>query len=220
LIIGWRELGKPLSSLRCSECETHSCSLDYSLMNYRSTIWTDLSNEILQGFRPSDSSVGSVLDSNSRSEVVDSLTLSFTFDSGSESLTKLHPSTVQIFRLWQKFLDNVNPLIKIIHVPTVQRELLEASVNLEEVSKPFEALMFAIYASAITSISDEECMKLTSTPKGQLRQNYHRAAQQALTRAGFLGTLDVVVLQAALLLLVCGNFIFIIAFPFIITCMI
>ena len=28
-----------------------------------------------------------------------------------ESLTELHPSPVRIFRLWQTFLDNVNPYV-------------------------------------------------------------------------------------------------------------
>jgi hypothetical protein len=44
---------------------------------------------------------------------------------------------------------------------------------------------------------------LTNIPKQQLRKRYHIVAQQALTRAGVFGTMDIVVLQAALLLLVC-----------------
>jgi hypothetical protein len=161
-------------------------------MDYRSNVWVNLSDEILESFFDGDFLSCSDIE-----------TLPFVFDSGSDNLADFHPSTVQIFRLWQKFVENVNPITKIIHVPTVQRELLEASVNLQEVSKPFESLMFAIYASAITSLSNEECEKLTNISKQQLRKRYHIVAQQALTRAGVFGTMDIVVLQAALLLLVC-----------------
>jgi hypothetical protein len=118
-----------------------------------------------------------------------------------ESLSSFHPSTGQIFRLWETFLNNVDPLVKIIHVPTVQRQLLQASVNLQNVSTGFEALMFSIYASAITSLSNEECLELIGVPKSPLLERYHKNTQQALTRSGLLGTLDVVVLQAAVLFL-------------------
>jgi hypothetical protein len=165
---------------------------EHSLIDNRSNVWVNLSDEILESFFD-----GEFLSCS------DIETLPFVFDSGSDNLADFHPSTVQIFRLWQTFVENVNPITKIIHVPTVQRELLEASVNLQEVAKPFEALMFAIYASAITSLSNEECGKLTNIPKQQLRKRYHIVAQQALTRAGVFGTMDIVVLQAALLLLVC-----------------
>lgn len=111
------------------------------------------------------------------------------------TLTHFHPPPAQIFKLWHTFLDNVNPLIKVIHAPTVQRLLLEASVDLEHVSRPMEALMFAIYSCAVTSLSNEECEMLTGEPMGRLRARYHKITQQALMRAGLFGTLDIAVLQ-------------------------
>jgi len=173
----------------------------HSLIGHRSNTWTDLSGEILEDFFERDSPATTAFENPT--EAPDLSTLSFTFDSGSGSLTSFHPPTIQIFRLWEKFLENVNPLIKIIHVPTVQRELLEASLNLEKISKPFEALMFAIYASAVTSLSNKECEELTGVSQEQLQKRYYKIAQQALTRSGIFGTLDLVVLQAAVLLLVC-----------------
>jgi hypothetical protein len=61
--------------------------------------------------------------------------------------------------------------------------------------------MFSIYACTVTSLSNEECLALTSVSKSQLLEQYHKITQQALARAGLLGTLDVVVLQAAVLFL-------------------
>ncbi|KAK6845968.1 C6 transcription factor [Apiospora arundinis] len=33
-------------------------------------------------------------------------------------LSTLHPEPIQIFRLWQIYLDNVDPLLKVTHTPT------------------------------------------------------------------------------------------------------
>ncbi|KAF4637546.1 hypothetical protein G7Y89_g519 [Cudoniella acicularis] len=166
----------------------------------KSNIFADLSSEILEDFFERDSPASSIPENPK--EDPDSLTLSFALDSGPESLTSLHPPSTQIFKLWEKFLDNVNPIFKVIHVPTVQREFLQATLNLEKVSKPFEALMFAIYICAVTSLSNEECEALTSVSREQFLKRYFTIAQKALTRAGIFGTTDIVVLQAAVLLLV------------------
>lgn len=48
-------------------------------------------------------------------------------------LMALHPDSLIIFRLWQIFLDNVNPLIKLMHAPTTQRRLLDAISHLDNI---------------------------------------------------------------------------------------
>ena len=45
----------------------------------------------------------------------------------------LHPQPMFIFRLWQVFLDNINPLSKIIHAPSLQQLICEACGNLNAV---------------------------------------------------------------------------------------
>ncbi|KAE8442512.1 hypothetical protein EG329_003293 [Mollisiaceae sp. DMI_Dod_QoI] len=159
----------------------------------------DLSGEILEDFFDRDSSAASVKETPQETTSALGLSLAFQSAPSTESLSSFHPSTGQIFRLWETFLNNVDPLVKIIHVPTVQRQLLQASVDLQNLSEAFEALMFSIYASAVTSLSNEECLELTSVSKSQLLERYQKITKKALARAGLLGTLDVVVLQAAVL---------------------
>jgi hypothetical protein len=118
------------------------------------------------------------------------------------SLRDLHPNTVQIFRLWQYFLDNINPLIKLFHAPTVQQQVLEASADIDNVPKETEALMFGIYASALTSLNDAECEATLGAPRNTLLQRFHIGARQALLRAGLLRTSDMSVLQAFYLYMV------------------
>lgn len=128
----------------------------------------------------------------------------FTFDPCSQdsNVNHFHPPSFRIFRLWQAFLDNVNPLVKILHIPTVQVQILESSVDTDRISKPIGALMFAIYSCAVTSLSDDECRALMGESRWQLRARYHKATQQALIGASLFKTTEIIVLQAAVLFLV------------------
>jgi hypothetical protein len=120
----------------------------------------------------------------------------------SEPVTAHHPSAIQIFQLWQHYLNNVNPLLKLTHTPTLQERIIEASANIDKVSKSLEALMFGIYLMAITSLSEDEVMEMFNEPRPLLVQRYYLACQQALLNAGFMRTPDLTILQAFLLYLV------------------
>ena len=111
-------------------------------------------------------------------------------------LKAMHPRPLIIFRLWQVFLDNINPLTKLLHAPTVQQHLLDASANLEKISREWEALMFAIYLSAIQSMSTHECQNVMGEAKGVLVRRYHAAVRSALLRANFTSSLDLLLVQA------------------------
>ena len=111
-------------------------------------------------------------------------------------LKAMHPRPLIIFRLWQVFLDNINPLTKLLHAPTVQQHLLDASANLEKISREWEALMFAIYLSAIQSMSTHECQNVMGEAKGVLVRRYHAAVRSALLRADFTSSLDLLLVQA------------------------
>ncbi|GKT45535.1 aurofusarin cluster transcription factor aurR2 [Colletotrichum spaethianum] len=126
----------------------------------------------------------------------------FVVGSRNASVTHLHPSPIQIFQLWQIYINNVNPLLKITHVPTVQGLIIEASANLEKVPKSVESLMFAIYLMAVTSLEDVEVAKMFSEPKPTILSRFHTGLQQALVNAGFMRTSDTMVLQAYMLYLI------------------
>lgn len=122
---------------------------------------------------------------------------------GSKSqITHLHPSAIQIFQLWQVYLNNVNPLLKISHVPTLQNQIVEASADLSNVAEPLEALMFAIYLISVTSMPNEEVEAAFGDSKNALLARYHAASQQALINAQFMSSTELTTLQAFLLYLV------------------
>ncbi|KAH8680940.1 fungal-specific transcription factor domain-containing protein [Xylariales sp. PMI_506] len=126
----------------------------------------------------------------------------FLVGGAAQSVTDQHPSAIQIIQLWQAYLNNVNPLLKLTHTPTLQERIIEASANIEKVSKSLEALMFAIYFMAITSLQDDEVLATFNEPKAMLLQRYYTACQQALINAGFMRNPDLTILQAFLLYLI------------------
>ncbi|KAF7554451.1 hypothetical protein G7Z17_g2915 [Cylindrodendrum hubeiense] len=86
----------------------------------------------------------------------------------SVDLSALQPEPVHIFRLWQIYLDNVNPLLKVTHTPTLQPRIIKAMGNMKNINRPLEALMFSIYCMAILTVSEDECQSLFGSPKSDL----------------------------------------------------
>lgn len=104
--------------------------------------------------------------------------------------------------LWQTFLQNVNPLSKVIYAPVVQQHVIEASRDFDSMSKPYVALLFAIYAAAVMSMKDEECLRTLGEPRRILQTRYLSVCQQALSAASFMRSPNTTVLQAFTIFLV------------------
>ncbi|KAM0342091.1 hypothetical protein ACHAPU_009704 [Fusarium lateritium] len=103
-------------------------------------------------------------------------------------LHTLHPEPAQLFRLWQVYLDNVNPLLKVTHTPTLQSRIVEAVSDLKNISPTLEVLMFGIYCIAVLSMTEEECRSMLKQPKEQLSTKFQFGCQQALVNSQFLRT--------------------------------
>ncbi|KAG9789899.1 Transcriptional regulator AacuB [Exophiala dermatitidis] len=118
-------------------------------------------------------------------------------------LSTFHPEQAQIFRLWQIYLDNINPLLKVMHTPTLQARIIDAATNITGISSVTSALLFSIYCTAILSLTEDECQTLFNSPKKDLMLRYQFACQQALLQSKFLGTKDRDCLTALYLYLIC-----------------
>lgn len=102
------------------------------------------------------------------------------------NLCTLHPDTVQIFQLWQIYLDNVNPLLKVTHIPSLQTRIVEAAGSISNMRPAFEALMFSIYCISILSLDPEDCLVMFGCSQADLLAKYQFGCQQALLNCGFL----------------------------------
>lgn len=107
-----------------------------------------------------------------------------------------HPPADHIHMMWHTFAKNVDPLHKMVHIPTLQLALDKASANIEQVPVGFEALMFAIYTLAVLSLTEDKCSEVFQESRSALLDSYMAATKVALSRAGFMSTTSIIVLQA------------------------
>lgn len=127
----------------------------------------------------------------------------FGYSSTMVDLRSLHPLPSQIPYFWDVFVENVDPLTRVLHVPTMAKAIKEAKENLDCLSKSIEALLFAIYYSVVTSMSQEEVKSSFDTDKSVLIDRYRFGVEQALARADFLNTSELVIIQAFSIFLTC-----------------
>jgi hypothetical protein len=113
-----------------------------------------------------------------------------------------HPEPVQIFRLWQIYLENVNPILKVTHTPSLQGRIIQAASKLTDINPNLEALMFSIYCMSILSLGTEDCQTMFNSTQEQLLVRYQFGCQQALRNCNFLRTEDRECLTALYLYLV------------------
>jgi hypothetical protein len=118
------------------------------------------------------------------------------------SLTALHPGPVQVSRLWQIFLANVNPLTHLIHVPSMQQSISDAcDVRMHGISRSLEAFVFAMYLSAVNSATEEECFNILGESKEGLTVKFWYGTRQSLINSLWLRSSELMVLQAFVIFL-------------------
>jgi hypothetical protein len=117
-------------------------------------------------------------------------------------LEDVQPEPVQIFRLWQIFLDRVNPLTKVIHAPSLQPLMVESASGSRNVPPNAQALLFAIYNMAIISMTDAECRQIIDMSRDEALQRCSDGVRAALIKANFLKAHDLTTLQAFVLYMV------------------
>ncbi|VTO92923.1 unnamed protein product [Fusarium graminearum] len=114
----------------------------------------------------------------------------------SKNTYEFHPEAKHIYFLWQTFVETVNPLIKIVHVPSLQKRILEASWDTSRIDNSLSALMFSIYTLSVTSLTSEQCLSSLGQDRGALLMHYRTATLRALVEADYMETKALEVLQA------------------------
>lgn len=109
-----------------------------------------------------------------------------------------HPAPERIKKLREVYFRNVDPLLKVLHRPTVEREFDLFIVNPEDnpPDKQTEALFFAIYFAAVTSLGPERCVEVLGEERAPLSARYRQGVEFALARADYLNSTSLETLQA------------------------
>ncbi|PNP75482.1 hypothetical protein FNYG_11286 [Fusarium nygamai] len=129
--------------------------------------------------------------------------LGFVFGSAefAKALDGLNPMPSQTLFIWQTYVENVDPFIKVLHIPTIENIVKQLKGNFSSFGHNVEALLFAICLAAIASLDEETVSVNFNTPREQLLQRYQFGTEQALARSNFLTTKDITVLQALVIYL-------------------
>lgn len=107
------------------------------------------------------------------------------------------------FILWRKFLENVNPLSKVIHAPSVQPEVIKVTTDPSSSSSTSTLTrLFSIYAAAIMSLTKNDVECSFGQSRETLLHRYTSGAQTALFKAGFMKAANMTLLQAFTIYLV------------------
>ncbi|KAK0276883.1 hypothetical protein LTR35_010277 [Friedmanniomyces endolithicus] len=118
------------------------------------------------------------------------------------SLVWYHPTYAQALGLWETHVDKVEPLCKVLHVPTTRQMVEVVAQQAGLASKAEECLLFAIYHFAVYAMTETECLEQLGQSKATALQGYHFATKQALVNASFLKNTELPILQALVLLLI------------------
>ncbi|KAM5350213.1 hypothetical protein ACJ41O_006718 [Fusarium nematophilum] len=115
-----------------------------------------------------------------------------------------HPAPASRRRLWHIFKESIDPIVKVLHIPTIEPKIQKwlAAEDMEGVPTNISALLFAVYFSTLTSIENDVCRELLGNERDVLLAKSRQAGEAALSRANFLITDDLIVLQSFLIYLV------------------
>jgi hypothetical protein len=119
-----------------------------------------------------------------------------------EESKSLHPSTWQAMELWQAFLQNVDPLIKVLHIPTAQITVFTAMNNPQEATSAINSLLFSIYFAAVISLSPNEVRNILGQGKTSALDRFKLGFERSLVHSNFLEVPNLTTLQALTLFLV------------------
>lgn len=123
----------------------------------------------------------------------------------SQDLLEFHPSHEDAMKLWTTHVENVEPLCRILHVPSTAKMLDAVSRQPSTATRSQECQLFAIYHFAVYSMPDEDCLRLLGQRRSDLLVKYEHAMRQALVNASWLKTTEMPVMQALTLFLMSGR---------------
>ncbi|KAK4495521.1 hypothetical protein PRZ48_013853 [Zasmidium cellare] len=133
------------------------------------------------------------------------LTAAFMGFQSTHSLLDYHPAHEQAMALCKIHCARVEPLCKILHIPSAWLLVRAASQQPALVSRSDECLLFAIYHFAVFAMTDQECLATLQQSRSIARSKFAFAARQALANACFLQTTEMSILQALTLFLLAGR---------------
>ncbi|KAJ5714340.1 VrtR2 [Penicillium malachiteum] len=106
-------------------------------------------------------------------------------------------------QLCQIYLQNVDPIIKILHRPSLGKWMIQGERYLDypEEHPAVNALASAVFYSAANSMTENQCQSIFHTSKSSFVMAYRGRCEVAVEKSGLLTTRDITTLKAFILYL-------------------
>ena len=108
------------------------------------------------------------------------------------------PSKAVVFALLDIYMHRIDPILKLIHGPSLRTLLLESSAC----EPAIEALKSAIFFTALCTLEEQECVDIVGEAKSKTVNRLRIATELSLSRANLLTARNFTVLQAFVICLV------------------
>lgn len=113
-----------------------------------------------------------------------------------------NPPLGQILRLWKIYKQNVDPLVRVLHKPTIEQNINNLSLSEASLGSETRVLLLAICYSAVSSLAPSQARTEFAFDVQGYTASFRTAVEKALTDAQVLQTHDLRVLQAFVIYLV------------------
>ncbi|RYO87287.1 hypothetical protein DL764_008875 [Monosporascus ibericus] len=117
-----------------------------------------------------------------------------------------HPEPDHVRYLADIYFQNFDIIVKILHRPTVLatlRRFADASGDRTQLGPEQEALFFAIYYAAVTTLPAGECAAHLGRERGELVRAFQAGLEHSLARADYLNSDSLETLQALTIYVAC-----------------
>lgn len=118
-----------------------------------------------------------------------------------------HLSCEKASELFQNFVQTVDPMDKLLHIPTIETVFFTAIRDMEHTPPDIRSLIFAIYIASATSMSPDSAEVLFCKSKATALVEFQQSLSLAFSEANFPQKATLASLQALALFLVSSNLI-------------
>lgn len=123
---------------------------------------------------------------------------------GRLQLPKFHTSRERfnLRFLWQTYWNNIDPVLKVLHIPTTERLIELVYSSPEHISPCVRCLLSAVQFAAVTSLTDVQCQNAMGIARDSALSTLRNEVKESLDAAKLITSHSLTNLQAYVIFLV------------------
>ncbi|KAK1144544.1 hypothetical protein N8T08_005417 [Aspergillus melleus] len=123
--------------------------------------------------------------------------------STSSGVLEFYPDSQLALRLWSVYVKSVDPVLKILHIPTTQSAVIATILDPKSAGSSMVALTFAVYFAAITALGSHDEAELPVEERSVLLKRYKTALDRLLIATDVMNQPEMTALQALAIFVTC-----------------